>query len=272
MYRILNKLLGIIDLQKLLTRNDKHLSFFYDFNRNLGYEFEKDANDAIKIIRKNTMLPYVNLVTLYEQVLFCEKNFLEGDYVECGVWKGGAVGLMALANMQQSKTRKNLHLFDAFDDICAPDEQIDGDIAIKEIKELLGKDANVKGELLPQKGIYAQFGGHGTIEECQLLIEKTIGYPADKVHYHKGWFQDTIPEKAKLIDKIAILRLDGDWYASTKICLEHLFDKVVPGGFIIVDDYGMYSGCKKAVDEYLKKFNIKYYLNYSTWSCRYFIK
>jgi O-methyltransferase len=252
--------------------NSKGISFLNDYNYQIGYEFENDANEAVKIVRKNTMLPYINLVTLYEQVLFCEKNHLEGDYVECGVWKGGAVGLMALANMQQSRLRRNLHLFDAYDDICAPDEHDDGIRAIQEVKEVAGKDANVKGELIPQKGIYDRFGGHGTIEECQFLIEKTIGYPMDKVNYHKGWFQDTLPEKAKLIDKIAILRLDGDWYASTKICLEHLFNKVVPGGFVIIDDYGLYSGCKKAVDEYLEMNSRRYFLNYSSWACRYIIK
>jgi O-methyltransferase len=252
--------------------NTRGISFFNDYDQKIGYEFETDANQAIKVIRKNTMLPYVNLVTLYEQVMFCEKNSIEGDFVECGVWKGGAVALMALANMQHSKTRRNLHLFDAFDDICAPDEEVDGVRAITEVKEIIGKGAAVEGELKPLKGIYDQFGGHGTVEECQLLIEKTIGYPADKVHYHKGWFQDTIQEKAKLIDKIAILRLDGDWYASTKICLDHLFDKVAPGGFIIIDDYGLYSGCKKAVDEFLEKNETRCYLNYSSWSCRYIIR
>jgi O-methyltransferase len=218
------------------------------------------------------MLPYVNLVTLYKQVLYCEKGKIEGDFVECGVWKGGAVGLMALANLKSGESRRKLHLFDAFEEICAPNKDIDGEVAINEVKVLLGDKALINGELEPLKGIYDSFGGPGNINECKSLIEETIGYPANYVYYHKGWFQNTIPIKSKEIGKIAILRLDGDWYESTKIYLDYLFDKVVSGGFIIIDDYGAYSGCKKAVDEFLTKRKDIYYLNYSNWCCRHVVK
>jgi O-methyltransferase len=272
MKRFVQKIFNFLGLHISKFGKRENVSFYDDYNKKIGYEFEKEANEVIKIVRKQTMLPYINLVTLYEQVLHCERNNIEGDFIECGVWKGGAIGLMAFANMQYSRQRRTLHLFDVFDDISAPDEIIDGKKAIEDIKELAGVNANIHGELKSQKGIYDKFGGHGTIEECQFLIEKIINYPENKVNYHKGWFQETLPEKANSIDKIAILRLDGDWYASTKICLEYLFDKVVPGGFIIIDDYGLYSGCKKAVDEFLKKQGANYYINYSSWACRYIIK
>jgi O-methyltransferase len=248
------------------------ISFHIDINRNIGYEFENEANEAIKIVRKNTMLPYVNLVTLYEQVFYCEKNKIEGDFVECGVWNGGAVGLMGLANLKHGSNCRDLHLFDAFEEICAPDEKVDGDRAINEVKEILGKQAHVKGELIPLKGIYDRFGGPSDINKCKNLIEKLVNYPTNNVFYHKGWFQDTIPLAAGNIGKIAILRLDGDWYESTKVCLENLYDKVIPGGFVIFDDYGLYSGCKKAVDEFFESRNEYYYLHYSSWACRYIQK
>lgn len=248
------------------------ISFYSDFGRNIGYEFEKEANEAIKIVRKQTMLPYINLVTLYEQVLYCEKGNIEGDFVECGVWKGGAVGLMALANLKNGTVRRKLHLFDAFEEICAPNEEVDGSVALGEVKKLLGKNALTKGELTPLKGIYDNFGGPGDINECKRLIENKIGYPANYVNYYKGWFQNTVHSKSKEIEKIAILRLDGDWYESTKICLDYLFDKVVSGGFIIIDDYGLYSGCKKAVDDFFELRNEFYYLHYSSWACRYLQK
>lgn len=218
------------------------------------------------------MLPYVNLLTLFEQVLYCEKTNIEGAYVECGVWKGGAVGVMALVNLQYSNRRRDIHLFDAFEEICAPNEEVDGDRAINEVKEILGKNAPTKGELVPLKGICDRFGGPSDVEECKTLIENTIKYPRNYTYYHKGWFQDTVPVKAAEIDKISILRLDGDWYDSTKVCLEQFYDKVVPNGFIIFDDYGIYSGCKKAVDEFFAFRNERYYLSYSSWSCRYIIK
>jgi O-methyltransferase len=180
--------------------------------------------------------------------------------------------LMALGNLKNGTIRRKLHLFDAFEEICAPNIDIDGERAINDVKKLAGDNALINGELTPLKGIYDSFGGPSDINECKSLIEDIIGYPGNKVFYHKGWFQNTIPEKSKEIEKIAILRLDGDWYESTKVCLENLFDKVVQRGFIIIDDYGLYSGCKKAVDEYLSNRKKSYYLNYSDSYCRYFIK
>jgi hypothetical protein len=82
----------------------------------------------------------------------------------------------------------------------------------------------------------------------------------------------TLPNDADEVGEIAILRLDGDWYASTRVCLEHLYDKVVRGGFIIVDDYGCYEGCKKAVDEFMKTKSIQAYLNFIDDTGRYWIK
>jgi hypothetical protein len=69
----------------------------------------------------------------------------------------------------------------------------------------------------------------------------------------KGWFQDTLPVWQNKIPDIAILRLDGDWYESTRICMETLYSKLVSGGICIIDDYGYNSGCRKAVHEYLDK-------------------
>jgi len=272
MKKLILYLFELFGLHISIKRKKHGISFFDDYNHKIGYEFEDEANKDIQIVRKNTMVPYINLLTLYEQVIFCEKNQIEGDYVECGVWKGGAVGLMAIANLKFGTKRRILHLFDAFEEICSPNEDLDGERAIKEVKTFAGKNADVKGEFKPLKGIYDRFGGPGDISDCKNLIERIIKYPSDKVHYYKGWFQETLPTQSKGIEKIAILRLDGDWYESTKVCLESLFNKVVQDGFIIIDDYGAYSGCKKAVDEFLKLRKEHYYLNYSNWCCRYLVK
>lgn len=249
------------------------ISFYDDLNINLKRDYNAEAYPLIQIVRKNTMLPYVNLVTLYEQVVYFEKNNIEGDIVECGVWKGGSMGLMALANLKHGAQRRDLHLFDIFDGICEPDPEVDGDFAIKQAKELTGRDnAEFKGRLVSMEGIYDQFGGFGTLEENKHLMENVIGYDRAKVHYHKGWFQETIPVVKNEIEKIAILRLDGDYYASTKVCLENLYEKVVPNGLIIIDDYGTYEGCKKAVDEFRLKSNITSFMHYSSSDCRYWFK
>lgn len=270
MKKLIQKFFNIFGYK--INKIEKGKYFYNGYDKHLGYEFEDDANKLIYKVRNYTMLPHVNLLTLYEHVKYCEKYNIEGDFVECGVWKGGAVGLMALANQMLSSKRRNLHLFDAFEEICAPNEEIDGEVAINEVKKILGNNALIEGELKPLKGIYDNLGGPGNISECKEIIEKIIGYPENYVSYHKGWFQDTVPVVAKKMGKIAILRLDGDWYESTKVCIENLFDKVVKNGFIIFDDYGLYEGCKKAVDEFLLKRKEKYFLNYSSWSCRYLQK
>lgn len=274
MKKIVKKIFNLFGYEIKKSKNKKtNIPVFYnDFGYNLGYDREKEADKLIRIIRKNTMLPYVNLLTLFEQVVFCEKSNIEGDYVECGVWKGGAIGLMALTNLTYGSKRRNLHLFDAFNEICAPDSTKDGKKAIKEVQSILGKNAPVSGEKVALTGFYDCFGGPGTIEENKELLENKIQYPSEYIYYHKGWFQDTIPASINNIEKIAILRLDGDWYESTKVCLENLYDKVVKRGFVIIDDYGCYEGCKKAVDEFMKLRNINVFINYSSYACRYWIK
>jgi len=78
-----------------------------------------------------------------------------------------------------------------------------------------------------------------------------------------GWFQDTLPEYKNKIGEISFLRIDGDWYESTKCCLENLYDNVVTGGYIFIDDYGSVIGCKKATDEFLenRKLNVELMLD-----------
>jgi len=88
------------------------------------------------------------------------------------------------------------------------------------------------------------------------LFDRKLGIVDVAVHFHKGWFKETIPQQKEKIGKIALLRLDGDWYESTQICLEQLYDNVVSGGFVVLDDYGYWDGCRKAVDEFFAQRNI----------------
>lgn len=243
-----------------------------DVNRRLGYYQEEEANAAIVKVRAHTMLPYVRLVTLYQQVVHCERLGIRGAFVECGVWKAGAVGLMALANLSHGRERRLLHLFDAFDDICEPDPDRDGKRALDETRRFAGEKEPLSGRLRPLKGIYDPFGGHGTLPECRRLLVETLRYPAESIRFHPGWFQDTLPEAASTVGAIALLRLDGDWYASTKICLDHLYDRVAPGGFVIVDDYGYYDGCRQAVDDFRAERAIGTFLTQVDFGCVYWIK
>lgn len=243
-----------------------------NINENLGYDMELEATECICLIKNNTMLSKRRLVTLYQQVAYCETANIEGCFVECGVWKGGAIGLMALANLRRGSTRRQLHLFDAFQEICEPDKTVDGERALREVRQFMRKNGHNQGKMQALRGIYDRFGGPGNLEDNRLLLEEIIGYPGNYIQYHVGWFQQTLPADNQGIDKIAILHLDSDWHASTKICLEYLYDKVVSGGIVIIDDYGTYDGCKVAVDNFIKLKQIQVYLASVDRDCRFFIK
>jgi len=185
-------------------------------------------NDLKKDILVDDLLPFTKigkkrLSNLYELCLDVNKRGIEGDFVECGIYTGGASTLMAIhAHDEDRKT----WMFDSFEGMPAPTKE-DGDKA----SNWTGKTA----------------AGIHWIKS--LLWEYDI--PKNKVEIIKGWFKDTVP--IAKIDKIAILRLDGDWYESTKVCLDSLYDKVALGGYIIIDDYGHWEGCQKAVDEFIEK-------------------
>lgn len=229
-------------------------------------DFDREAHEKILLIRGHSMLPYARLYSLYEQAVYCERASIRGSFVECGTWKGGAIGLMALANLAHGAARRGLHLFDSFEGIPEPDETIDGAKAVGEARAAGG---GAQGRLVALPALYES---GGTLEANRALLEETIGYDPRRLHYHQGWFQETLPRDAARVGEIAILRLDGDWHASTKVCLEHLFDRVVAGGFVIVDDYGRYEGCRKAVDEFLRWKGIETYLHRIDNEGRYLVK
>jgi O-methyltransferase len=236
--------------------------FFNDrMESDIKYLSIENSKHDYEIVKNHTMVPFGNLASLYEQVRLIEFAGIDGDFVECGVWKGGSAGMMALSNLRYGTKRRTIHLFDAFDDICEPNPIMDGERAIAEAKKYASKDASsLKGDLKPMKGFYDFLGGHGTIKDCYDLLTSLIKYDEKNIRIYKGWFQDTFKKHSGEIGKIAVLRLDADWYESTKLSLEYFYDKVVEGGFIIFDDYGTYEGCKRAVDEFLSNRNLKKHL------------
>ena len=229
-------------------------------------EFDREAHGKISVVRAHSMLPYARLYSLYEQAVYCEQASVRGSFVECGTWKGGAIGLMALANLAHGASRRDLHLFDSFEGIPEPDETMDGARAVHEAR---AAGSGAQGSLVALRDLY---DSAGTLEVNRALLEETIGYDPGHLHYHQGWFQETLPREAATAGEIAILRLDGDWYASTKVCLDYLFDRVVDGGFVIIDDYGRYDGCRKAVDDFLRREGIVTYLHRIDNEGRYLIK
>jgi len=220
----------------------------YRFARR-GYEHEEEARAGVGLVRDSTQLSYERLVSLYDQVAYLEKFGIEGALVECGVWRGGACAMMALANLKRGANRRHLHLFDSFEGMPEPSIEHDGATALK-------------------------WTGTNTADPdaVQQLIVDAVGYPREFVHIHRGWFQETLPAQRDKVGSIALLRLDGDWYDSTLVTFENLYSNVVPGGVIVIDDYGHFGGCRKATDEFLQGVGQPIYLGHIDYSGRYFIK
>ncbi len=188
------------------------------------------------------------LYALMEAVRYIVASEIPGSFVECGVWKGGSTMAAALMLSELKRTDRQLYLFDTFEGMPRPSE-VDTDRqdarAIDTFEALqTGQDSS--------DFCRAHFA------EVQEALAST-GYPQQSVHWVKGKVEDTIPENAP--DSIALLRLDTDWYESTRHELEHLFPRLSPGGVLIIDDYGHWQGCQKAVDEYFDKNRTRIFLS-----------
>jgi hypothetical protein len=223
------------------------------------YDDEEAARQALAVVDAYTMTSYERLVTLWQQVRYLDRAGIPGCLVECGTWQGGASGMMALAHLAAGQPTRALHLFDSFMGLPEPDHQKDGTAAIDYAAGKASGNLESIGRCV------------GPLEVNQQLIGRIIKYPPDLTHYHVGWFQDTVPPAAAVIGPIALLRLDGDWYESTKICLERLYPAVSSGGLVVIDDYGKWSGCRQAVDEFMAGLARPLLLNYVDPAGRYFI-
>ena len=149
-----------------------------------------------------------------------------GDFIETGVWRGGATILMKGVIEALGDTRRRVWVADSFEGLPAPDERYPADDGI---------DWSDVGVLkVDADAVRANFERYGLLD--------------DRVRFLKGWFEDTLPNAP--IGPVAVLRLDGDLYQSTMDSLVALEPKVVPGGFVIVDDYGGWEPCRVAVDDY----------------------
>ncbi|MBL9148828.1 MAG: class I SAM-dependent methyltransferase [Phycisphaerae bacterium] len=220
------------------------------------YDGQTDALPILRTVAPYTMTNLERLMSLYQVCRYVERRGIPGDLVECGVWRGGSSGVMAAVNLSYGKKPRDLWLYDSFEGIPAP-LAIDG-VAAKNY--VGGKD---DGSLQTTNCLVAE-------ESYVLELLGKLRFPRDRTHVVKGWFQNTVPVTQP--KQIAILRLDGDWYESTKVCLDHLYPLVAKGGAIVIDDYGDWEGCKKAVDEYLASIGFDPMLHHADRTCRYFFK
>jgi O-methyltransferase len=189
--------------------------------------FAKDERRFRKTFRKYrefTMIPeniYIGNLHLASTV----RN-ISGDVIECGTWRGGMIA--GIADVLGSD--RNYRLFDSYEGL-PPAKEIDGEAALAWQRDT------------SSPGYYNNC--RASEDEARQAMSMSVATDYTLV---KGWFNETLP--CANVGPIALLRMDADWYDSTKAILENLADRVVPGGLIVVDDYYVYQGCARAVNEF----------------------
>ena len=195
-----------------------------------------------------TMTSVERLFALYKAIEYLSRHDIRGGFVECGVWRGGSVMMMALA-LQKFGARRNIYCFDTFEGMPPPTSEDIRHDSGESAASILARSERREGDLM---------WGIAGLDLVKRNVAST-GYPMELVSFCKGRVEETIPTSAP--PQIALLRLDTDWYESTKHELVHLYPRLVSDGVLIVDDYGFWRGARKAVDEYFRERHEKVLLN-----------
>jgi O-methyltransferase len=187
------------------------------------------------------MTGVARLLAAIDAVRYCVGRSVPGALVECGVWRGGSILAMILV-LQELGNERDIYLYDTFEGMTEPTaedvSELDG-AALADWERAREEDRQPWTEM---------FGNDVFNEDDVRALLLSTGYPEHRLHFVRGPVEQTIPEVAP--DDIALLRLDTDWYESTRHELVHLFPRLQQGGVLIVDDYGHWRGARRAVDEY----------------------
>lgn len=230
-YRIKKK------ISKYLKKNinedtDKNVSL-------VNNDFTKFETNVIDRVKDFTMTSPERIVSLIRAIEYIHLNNIEGDIVECGVWKGGSIGACLLTLIKLNRTGTKIWLYDTFEGMNKPTEF----------------DLDINGSLASERMANEDIETSWLWAKAELDVVKenisSYGYPNRNISFIKGVVEETLLS-SKIPDKISLLRLDTDWYESTKIELEVLYPRLVSGGILIIDDYGHWSGCRRAVDEFFE--------------------
>ncbi len=169
-----------------------------------------------------TMVGPARIRSLFRLACQIERDQVPGDVVECGVCNGGTAAILAHF-ATRSALRRTLWLFDSFEGMPATTDR-DGAAAVAYVGQVVGDISKARRAL--------------------DLVDADL----TRTQFVKGWFQETFPTVT--IPRIALLNIDADWYDSVKLCLDTFYDAVTPGGYISIDDYGFWPGCRQAVDDF----------------------
>lgn len=206
-----------------------------------------------------TYTPIERMYSLYSAVKYIVSGKIPGDFVECGVWRGGNCMLIAKTLLALGEKKRKIYLYDTFEGMTEPTSD---DYHVNETETTLN--------------IWKQNQKSGFNDWCYASLEdvrsnmKATNYPFNNFVFIKGKVEDTLPQYRP--KKISLLRLDTDWYESTNQELIHLYPRLSTHGVLIIDDYGHWEGARKAVDEYISKHKVPILLNRVDYTCRLGIK
>jgi O-methyltransferase len=189
-----------------------------------------------------TMTGVARLQALVDAVRHLERAPVPGAFAECGVWRGGSVLAMILTLQELGTSDRDIHLYDTFEGMTEPTEHDVSPIdppALETWREAEGRRERPWSQV---------FDAETFNEEAVRATLAETGYPEERLHLVAGPVEETLPSRAP--EALALLRLDTDWYESTRHELEHLYPRLAEGGILIIDDYGHWEGARRAVDEY----------------------
>jgi len=238
-------------LQQLGWRLEKYRAYPIDF--------EPAQIEIIERVKPFTMTTPERLHALIHAVDYVTDNNIDGAFVECGVWRGGSMMAAALRLLERNAAHRKLMLYDTFEGMTQPQDNDTSNF---------GENADTMFTQM-QRSENTSTWCYASIDDVRANLAQTT-YPDAHITYIKGPVEETLP--AQLPDRIALLRLDTDWYESTKHELEHLYPLLQPGGVLIIDDYGYWQGARQAVDEYFGERGIKSFLHRVDGSARLMIK
>ena len=218
-------------------------------------DFDERIRAIVESVRPFTQTSPERIYALCNAIRHVTTHQIPGAIVECGVWKGGSMMAVARTLLEQGDSARRLFLYDTFEGMTPPGEF--------DVDYLGAHASTVEAELGEEQQDFRW--NYVPLEEVKRAV-LSVGYPADRISLIKGKVEETLPAQAP--ERIALLRLDTDWYESTKHELETLYPRLSRGGVLIVDDYGHFEGARKAVDEYLQRHKIPMLLHridYTGW-------
>ena len=226
----------------------------------LPIEVSAQDRDIIQFVRPFTMTSPQRIWSLLESVRHVCESDVAGDFVECGVWRGGSLMAMALKLRALGVTDRTIWLYDTFSGMTAPTAADVEAASGRPARELMDTTDVGDGD-----NVWA-FATRGDVE-ANL---RSTGYPMDRFTFVEGDVAVTLPAAAP--DRISLLRLDTDWYESTKLGLEVLYPRLSLSGVCIFDDYGHWAGARRAVDEYFRQVGIRPLMHPIDYSGRVLVK